>query len=176
MLSKLAEACSGQVARGSINSLNLLQAGVKPEGMRKRHKASMSVAAKEKRAEAKRAEVHVTHQIALSGDADGEPKSAKVMSDAERSRKYRLGPKYKQKVATMAYKKKQAAYNKAYYETDKASLSVAAKEKRAEAKRAEVYVTHQIAQSGDGDTFYCTRCAARGCSCSGQVVRGSMNS
>ena len=41
------------------------------------------------------AEVHVTHQIALSGDADGEPKSAKAMSSAERSRKYRLGPTYR---------------------------------------------------------------------------------
>ena len=47
------------------------------------------------------AEVHVTHQIALSGDADGEPKSAKAMSSAERNRKYRLGPAYKKRVASL---------------------------------------------------------------------------
>ena len=47
------------------------------------------------------AEVHVTHQNALSGDADGEPKSAKAMSSAERNRKYRLGPAYKKRVASL---------------------------------------------------------------------------
>ena len=116
---------------------------------------------------------------------------------AEYMRKYRLTPAYRskaskkkraayQKAYRETHKTKQAAHRKVYYETHKASLSVAAKEKRAEAKRAEVHVTHRIAQSGDGDTFYCTVCAARGSNgrklrklaeaCSGQAARGSISS
>ena len=84
-LRKLAEACSGQVAGGSMNSLNLLKAGVK-------HKAGAKLeTAKEKRL----------------------PSWGKAW---------------------------RAAYNKAYYDTHKASLSVAAKKKRAEAKRAEQFL------------------------------------
>ena len=73
VLSKLAEACSGQVARGSINSLNLLQAGVKPEGMRKYRRLQWAGNAKETRAaynkayyDKKRAEAERAEQILQS--------------------------------------------------------------------------------------------------------------
>ena len=52
----------------------------------------------------------------------------------------RAGVKLKAGVKLETAKEKRAAYSKAYYDTHKASLSVDAKKKRAEAKRAQQFL------------------------------------